>query len=99
MRSRQKGSRWTNTPEEMPQPCFVMLSVATAVCSNNYGTCCVQERDTIMCAELAKPQLSDERWREFDEARRCSNADATLAAAAADVSAPLLLSKTLKVWQ
>ena len=50
-----------------------------------------------MCAETAKPGLTEEQWLDFDEARRRSNADAMLAAAAADVSAPLLLSKTLKV--
>lgn len=49
--------------------------------------------------ELAKPRLTDDQWTEFDELQRRSIADATLAAAAADVSAPLLLSKTLKVWR
>lgn len=57
----------------------------------------VQERDNIMDQELAKQRLTDDQWLAFDELQRRSIADATLAAAAADVSAPLLLSKTLKV--
>ena len=57
-----------------------------------------QERDAGLAnSEPAKPTLSEHQWATLDDLRRRSNAAAILAAAAADVSAPLLLSKSLKV--
>ena len=47
--------------------------------------------------EPRKPVLTEQQWTEFDELERRTNANAVLAAAAADVSAPLLMARSHRV--
>ena len=47
--------------------------------------------------DLRKPVLTEQQWIEFDELQRRTNADAVLAAAAADVAAPLLMARSHRV--
>ena len=47
--------------------------------------------------EPCKPVLTKQQWTEFDELQRRTNADAVLAAAAADVAAPLLMAHSHRV--
>ena len=47
--------------------------------------------------EPRKPVLTEQQWTDFDELQRRTNADAVLAAAAADIAAPLLMARSHRV--
>ena len=47
--------------------------------------------------ESHKPVLTERQWTDFDELQRRTNADAVLAAAAADIAAPLLMAHSHRV--